>query len=171
MATDTPLEHARSLYQAAAVGLGAGYDTPVGRAWLFPTPELILAMSEDMFDAYGLAPARDRLRTAASTVRAIRSGWRTLPWNGLFTCLTQVPRLGPSIAGATVADLSGDFRRVVSSDFLVRRQVHALDPTTSWPENALSFSLRWQGLTGIRRSDWTLLTLATAVGCPAELVS
>lgn len=71
--------------------------------------------------------------------------------------------LGPSIAGAAVADLSGDFRRVVSSDFLVRRQVHALDPTTSWPENPLYFSLQWQGLTGIRRSEWTVLTLATAV--------
>ncbi|MFK0244477.1 hypothetical protein ACIQUM_07250 [Amycolatopsis azurea] len=159
----TPLECARTLYRDAAVGLGAGYDTPMGREWVFPSPGQILALPEEVFDAYGLRRVRDRLRSAASVVRAMRSGWRHLSWNVLYSCLAQMPRDGPQIAGAAVADLSGDYRFVVSSDFLVRKQVHALDPGASWPENALRFSFRWQAMTGMQRSDWTLLLLAHGI--------
>ncbi|WP_143267991.1 hypothetical protein [Amycolatopsis alba] len=155
-----PLGCARTLYRDAAVGLGAGYDTPVGREWVFPAPAQILALPEDVFDAYGLTRVRDRLRSAASIVRGMRSGWRHLSWNVLYSCLAQMPRDGSLIAGAAVADLSGDYRFVVSSDFLIRKQVHAGDPGSSWPENALRFSFRWQAMTGIQRSDWTLLLLA-----------
>ncbi len=167
----TPLERARTLYRDAAAGLGVGYDTSVGRERLFPAPALILELSDDVFEVYGLAPIRDRLRVAASTVRALRSGWRTLSWDGLYTSITTVPRISAPIAGPAVADLSGDFRFIVSSDFLLRHQVRALDPVTSWPENALAFSLRWQRVTGIQRADWTVLALATAARRSAALLS
>ncbi len=158
-----PAEQARGLYRDAAIGLGECYGTRLGREQLFPEPAQVLDLSDDVFDVYGLALVRDRLRTAASTVRALRSGWQRLSWDVLYTCLAQLPRDGSLIAGAAVADLSGDFRFVVSSDFLVRNRVHRLEPASSWPQDALRFSPRWQAMTGIQRSDWTLLILADPV--------
>ncbi|WP_409496842.1 hypothetical protein [Amycolatopsis sp. cmx-11-12] len=165
-----PLEHARTVYRDASTALGQGHDSPMGREWLFPGPTTVLELSADVFDVHGLGAVRDRLRTAAWITRALEPEWRTAPWDGLRTVLAPVPRIGSLIADAAVADLSGDFRFLAPSDFLVRRCVHALDPATSWPDDAADFGVRWQEMTGVQRSAWNVLVLAketaTVISCP-----
>ncbi|WP_410585832.1 hypothetical protein [Amycolatopsis sp. lyj-108] len=155
-----PLEHARTVYRDASKALGQGHDSAMGREWLFPGPTTVLELSADVFDVHGLGAVRDRLRTAAWITRAVEPGWRTAAWDGLRTVLAPVPRIGSLIADVAVADLSGDFRFLAPSDFLVRRCVHVLDPATFWPDDAAGFGVRWQEMTGVQRSAWTVLVLA-----------
>ncbi|WP_410646376.1 hypothetical protein [Amycolatopsis sp. cmx-4-54] len=156
----TPAERARAVYRDTAAGFGTSYDTPLGRASLFPSPQLALELSADVFEVYGVSHVRDHLRTAAWVARELESRWRTVPSDQLATVLAAVPRLGTLIAGAAVADLSGDFRCLAPGDVLVRRRVRALDPAASWPDDPQAFSTRWQEMTGVERSAWTVLVLA-----------
>ncbi|WP_409493515.1 hypothetical protein [Amycolatopsis sp. cmx-11-12] len=73
------LEHVRVLYRDTAKGLGKGYDAPAGRARLFPSPTMVLQLSADVFEVYGLSHVRDHLRTAAWVARELESRWRTVP--------------------------------------------------------------------------------------------
>ncbi|RSM80513.1 hypothetical protein DL991_10360 [Amycolatopsis sp. WAC 01375] len=155
-----PLEDARTVYRDTSKALGRGYDSPLGREWLFPGPATVLELSADVLEVHGLGVVRDRLRTAAWIIRALEPEWWTVPWDGLRTVLAPVSRIGSLVADAAVADLSGDFRFLSPSDFLVRKCVHALDPATSWPDDAADFGVRWQEMTGIQRSAWTKLVLA-----------
>ncbi|QXV57465.1 hypothetical protein CVV72_10990 [Amycolatopsis sp. TNS106] len=154
-----PLERARTVYRNAAKALGMGHDTPVGRDWVFPGPSMVLELEADVFDVCGLGEIRDRLRTAAWVARVLESRRLTVPWYQLATVLAPVPGIGALIAGAAVADLSGDFRLLPPTDFLVRRRVRALDPS-AWPEGVVDFGARWQAMTGTERSTWTVLVLA-----------
>ncbi|WP_143267189.1 hypothetical protein [Amycolatopsis thailandensis] len=155
-----PCYRARAVYRATAVNFGTGHDTSLGREWVFPGPALVLELPPEVFDVDGLRQVRDRLRTVAWVARELESRWRAVPWDGLATLLAHVPRIRSLIGGAAIADLSGDFRALATSDFLVKQHVHALDPTTPWPRSAEHFGARWQAMTGIERSAWTTLVLA-----------
>jgi len=135
-------------------------EEPRGPTWAFPGPALVLELPPDVFDVNGLREVRDRLRTVAWVARELESRWRTVPWKGLATLLAHVRRIRSLIGDAAIADLSGDFRVLATSDVLVKKHVHTLDPTTAWPHDAQDFSARWQAMTGIERSAWTALVLA-----------
>lgn len=156
----TAPERARELYGKASRGLGHGHDTAFGRDWRFPTPAVVVQLAPDVFDSYGLGEVRDRLRTAAWVVRAIKAGWHSVPWDSLAVILAPVPRLGSAITGAAIADLSGDFRFLPADDVLVISRVRAMDPAGSWPEAAAAFGTRWLAMVGTERSAWTVLALA-----------
>ncbi|UUV32252.1 hypothetical protein NQK81_02025 [Amycolatopsis roodepoortensis] len=155
-----PPERARAVYRDNAAGFGTSYDTPLGRASLFPSPQVILELSADVIEVSGLGHVRGHLRTAAWVARELESRWRTVPCEKFATILGHVPRLGSLIAGAAVADLSSDFRCLEPGDVLVRRRVRALDPAASWPDDPRAFGTRWQQMTGTERSAWTVLVLA-----------
>ncbi|MFI7121933.1 hypothetical protein [Amycolatopsis sp. NPDC049868] len=155
-----PAERARAVYRDTAAGFGTSYATPLGRASLFPSPQVILELSAEVFEVSGLGHVRDRLRTAAWVARELEFRWRTVPCDTFATILGHVPRLGSVIAGAAVADLSGDFRCLEPGDILVRRRVRALDPAASWRDDPRAFGTRWQEMTGVERSAWTVLVLA-----------
>lgn len=107
-------DQARLMYQRFTSAYGEIAE--VGR--VFPAPELVLALDDEVFTELGMAFKRDPLRAAAQAVLDHGEEWEQLPPADLVTELQAVPRIGPWTAGAATADLTGDF---------------SLYPTATWP--------------------------------------
>lgn len=154
---------ARKLYRAFCRAHGEVVATPLGPAWLFPTPSTLLDLPDAEFAQLGLAFKRRALRAAADAVLEFGAKWTELTPSDLLAEVQTVPRIGPWTAGATVADLTNDYALYPYADLAVRTWAKRLAPGRSWPETEPEFARMWARLAGDQLSEWTLLTLAWGV--------
>lgn len=154
---------ARKLYRAFCVAYGQQIETAAGPAWLFPTSERVLGLSDDEFAALGLKFHRRALRAAAEAFLKFGADWTRLPSTRLMSAVQSVPRIGPWTAGATVADVTNDYSLYPFADLAVRTWARHLAPSITWPETEREFARAWQAMAGAQLSEWTLLTLAWGV--------
>jgi DNA-3-methyladenine glycosylase II len=154
---------ARKLYRAFCQAYGEAITTPHGPTWLFPTPEVVLALPDSNFTALGMAFKRRPLKAAAEAVLEVGAKWDELDPAVLRDEVQGVPRIGPWTAGATVADLTNDYALYPYADLAVRTWANRLSTGRTWPETEPDFARRWSRLAGKDLSAWTLLTLAWGV--------
>lgn len=155
--------HARKLYRAFCQGHGDAVTTPCGPTWLFPTPEVVLALPDAEFARLGMAFKRGPLRAAAEACLEFGAKWAELDPADVITEVQAVPRIGPWTAGASVADLTNNYALYPFADLAVRTWAKHLAPERSWPETEPEFARVWARLAGDQLSAWTLLTLAWGV--------
>jgi DNA-3-methyladenine glycosylase II len=154
---------ARLLYREFSRACGEHVETSAGPAWLFPSPENVLSISDSEFSRLGMAFKARPLRAAAEAYLLHQHSWSKLGAADLVTAVQRVPRIGPWTAGAAVADATNDFSLYPYADLAVRTWAKRLDPARAWPDNESEFAAAWRGLAGEQLSDLTLLTLAWGV--------
>ncbi|MBP2186724.1 hypothetical protein [Amycolatopsis magusensis] len=154
---------ARLLYRRFCQAHGERYETTAGPAWLFPDPDVVLALSDDEFAALGMKFFRRGLRAAAEASLKFADEWTGMPGTRLVAEVQSVSRIGPWTAGATVADVTNDFSFYPFADLAVRTWAGTLAPAVSWPETEREFGRTWQAMAGTQLSERTLLTLAWRV--------
>ncbi|MFC4009618.1 hypothetical protein ACFOY2_20495 [Nonomuraea purpurea] len=147
---------ARTLYRALLDARGQ----PVDQAYLPPTAEQILAMTDQEFADLGMAFKHRPLQAAADAYLRHRDEWAAMPADALVKALQSVPRIGPWTAGAAVADHTGDFSLYPYDDLAVRTWARRADPASAWPHDELAFAARWRELAGPHLSTLTALTLS-----------
>lgn len=69
---------ARKLYRAFCQAHGESATTPLGDAWLFPTPETVLTLPDAEYARLGLAFKRRPLRAAAEALVEFGTKWTEL---------------------------------------------------------------------------------------------
>ncbi|UVS80609.1 DNA-3-methyladenine glycosylase [Actinokineospora sp. UTMC 2448] len=154
---------ARLLYREFCRAHGDSVETPAGPAWLFPSPDTVLALPDAEFTRLGMSFKRAPLRAAADAYLARHRDWAALTASDLVAAVQDVPRIGPWTAGAAVADATNDFSLYPFADLAVRTWARRLAPAYQWPQSEPEFAAVWRGLAGEQLSDWTLLTLAWGV--------
>jgi hypothetical protein len=112
---------ARKLYRAFCEIHGERVDTAAGPVFLFPTPETVLALSDDEFAGLGMKFFRVALRNAADAFAKAGDEWATLSPAELVRAVQAPRRIGPWTAGATVRTWAGH-----------------LAPSVSWPPSPTS---------------------------------
>ncbi|UOZ03381.1 hypothetical protein [Amycolatopsis sp. WQ 127309] len=155
--------NARENYRRFCETHGERYDTAAGPAWLFPTPETVLALSDDEFAALRMTFFRDGLRSAAEASLKAADDWAGMTGEQLVAAVQGVRRIGPWTAGATVADVTNDYSLYPFADLAVRTWAGKLAPSVDWPKPEPDFGWLWQAMAGAQLSEWTLLTLAWGV--------
>ncbi|PXX53965.1 DNA-3-methyladenine glycosylase II [Nocardia tenerifensis] len=165
--------HARDRY----IRFCTAYGQPASRdgltAWLFPSPERILALSDNDFRRVGAAFPMPALRAAARAYLDHGEKWNETDAVDLVPLLQRVPRIGPWTAKAALADHTGDFALYPYTDLAVQTWARALNPDRKWPESPSAFKTAWEQIAGDHLSTWTLLTLAWGIshGKPARSTS
>lgn len=154
---------ARENYRRFCEAYGERYDTAAGPAWLFPTPETVLALSDDEFDVLRMKFFRGALRSAAEASLKAADDWAGMTGEQLAAAVQSVRRIGPWTAGATVADVTNDYSLYPFADLAVRTWAGKLAPSVDWPKPEPEFGRVWQAMAGAQLSEWTLLTLAWGV--------
>ncbi|MFB9929214.1 hypothetical protein ACFORO_22910 [Amycolatopsis halotolerans] len=155
--------HARENYRRFCETYGERYDTAAGPAWLFPSPEKVLALSDAEFDVLRMKFFRRGLRAAAEASLKAADDWAGLTGEQLVAAVQSVRRIGPWTAGATAADVTNDYSLYPFADLAVRTWAGKLAPSVSWPKPEPEFGRLWQAMAGAQLSEWTLLTLAWGV--------
>jgi DNA-3-methyladenine glycosylase II len=156
-------EQARKLYRRFCETYGERHDTVAGPAWLFPTTETVLTLSDGEFADLGMKFFRVALRNSAEAFVKTGDYWATLPPAELVRAVQEPRRIGPWTAGATVADVTNDYSLYPFADLAVRTWAGKLTPSMSWPETEREFGRTWRAMAGTQLSEWTLLTLAWGV--------
>ena len=154
---------ARKLYRAFCREHGEAVPTPFDTAHLFPSPDTMLALSDEEFTRLGMGFKRQPLRAAAEAYLDFGAKWTEMDPRQLLAEIQTVPRIGPWTAGATVADVTNDYALYPFADLAVRTWAKRLAPGRNWPETEPAFARVWQGLAKEQLSEWTLLTLAWGV--------
>jgi DNA-3-methyladenine glycosylase II len=154
---------ARKLYREFCQEHGEAVPTPLDAAYLFPSPDTVLALPDQEFTRLGMAFKCQPLRAAANAYLEFGPKWTKLGPHELLTEIQAVPRIGPWTAGATVADVTNDYAIYPFADLAVRTWAKRLAPERNWPETEPEFAGVWQGLAKEQLSEWTLLTLAWGV--------
>jgi DNA-3-methyladenine glycosylase II len=154
---------AKENYRRFCETYGEWYDTAAGPAWLFPSPETVLALSDEDFDALRMKFFRDGLRSAAEASLKAAEDWAGMTGEQLAAALQGVRRIGPWTAGATVADVTNDYSLYPFADLAVRTWAGKLAPSVDWPKPEPEFGRLWHAIAGAQLSEWTLLTLAWGV--------
>jgi DNA-3-methyladenine glycosylase II len=151
----------KKLYRAFCEAHGERVELPMGGAHaLFPTPEIVLGLSDEQFGSIGMAFKRRPLRAAAEAYLEHGAKWRDLAPDVLTTELQTVPRIGPWTAHAAVADWSNDWSLYPYADLAVRTWAKRAAPSYDWPDDEPTFGRTWRALAGEHLSSLTLLTLA-----------
>jgi DNA-3-methyladenine glycosylase II len=151
----------KKLYRVFCAAYGERVELPGGETYaLFPSPEIVLRLSDEQFNSVGMAFKRRTLKAAADAY--LRSGqtWQGLPAERLIDAVQLVPRIGPWTARAAVADWSNDWSLYPYSDLAVRTWAGRAAPTYDWPADETAFGRVWRALAGEHLSSLTLLTLA-----------
>lgn len=154
---------ARKLCRSFCSTYGEQVETPSGPAWLFPTPETVLALSDNEIADLGLKFFRHKLRACAEACQKFGHDWAELHPVELVDALQTIRGIGPWSAGATVADATNTYSLYPFADLAVRTWAKALMPSIRWPEEENVFGPAWQALAGEQLSELTLLTLAWGV--------
>lgn len=154
---------ARKLYRRFCHEHGDKVSTPVGRTWLFPSPQTVLALPDEEYTRLGMAFKRRPLQAAAQAYLDHGHRWSELDPGTLIEAVQAVPRIGPWTAGAAVADATNDYSLYPFADLAVRTWAKRLTPGRTWPDTEPEFAVAWQRLAGEQLSAWTLLTLAWGV--------
>lgn len=151
--------HAQQLYRTFC----AAYGTPVTcggyQAWLFPSPDTVLGLSDGQFAAAGLTFKRTALRAAAAAVTEHEKTWADLAAGDLYAAVQQLPRIGPWTAGAAIADWANDFSAYPYTDLAVRTWAGRA-ASRPWPADEQAFGRAWHQVAGPHLPELTLLVLA-----------
>lgn len=151
----------KKLYREFCAAYGERVELPNGGVYaLFPTPEIVLGLSDEQFRCVGMAFKRRPLVAAAGAYVERGAQWAQLPPHALIDALQSVPRIGPWTARAAVADWSNDWSLYPYSDLAVRTWAMRAAPSFDWPSDEPSFGRVWRALAGDDLSSLTLLTLA-----------
>jgi DNA-3-methyladenine glycosylase II len=151
----------RKLYRAFCKAYGERGELPNGGMYaLFPTPEIVLGLSNDQFSSTGMAFKRRPLQAAAEAYLEQGRKWRELTPHALTHELQSVSRVGPWTAHAAVADWSNDWSLYPYADLAVRTWATRAAPSHDWPNDEPAFGRVWRALAGEHLSSLTLLTLA-----------
>jgi DNA-3-methyladenine glycosylase II len=151
---------ARLMYDRFCSTHGEPVATPYGERYLFPTAAKVCDMPDEAFSRLGMKFKAAPLRTAAQGVLRCGATWQYLDPGKLIETLRSLPRIGPWTAGATVADVSGDFSHYPYDDLAVRTWARRAAPSVAWPDDATAFGALWRRRAGEHLSTLTLLTLA-----------
>ncbi|WP_336159915.1 hypothetical protein [Amycolatopsis sp. VC5-11] len=154
---------ARENYRRFCEACGDRYDTAAGPAWLFPSPETVLALTDAEFDVLRMKFFRTGLRSAAEASLKSAHDWAGMTGEQLIAALQSVHRIGPWTARAAGADVTNDYSLYPFADLAVRTWAGKLAPSVDWPKPELEFGRLWQTLADTQLSEWTLLTLAWGV--------
>ncbi len=151
----------KKLYRAFSEAYGERVEPPNGGTYaLFPTPEIVLGLSEEQFRCVGMAFKRGPLTAAARAYLELGEKWREIAPDALIAELQTVPRIGPWTAHAAVADWSNDWSRYPYADLAVRTWAQRAAPSHDWPNDELRFGQAWRAAAGEHLCSLTLLTLA-----------
>lgn len=151
----------KKLYRAFCESYGERVELPnSGTYALFPSPEIVLGLSNEQFSSIGMAFKRRPLCAAAEAYLEQGAKWRELSHAALIDELQTVPRVGPWTAHAAVADWSNDWALYPYADLAVRTWVTRAAPSHDWPSDEPTFGRVWRALAGEHLSSLTLLTLA-----------
>lgn len=151
----------KKLYRAFCEAYGEGIELPHGgRYALFPTPQMVVGLTDEQFASIGMAFKRNALRNAATAYLEQGEKWCELPSLALINQLQKVPRIGPWTAHAAVADWSNDWALYPYADLAVRTWAMRAAPSYAWPTDESGFGHIWRALAGEHLSSLTLLTLA-----------
>ncbi|MFJ7911374.1 hypothetical protein [Kitasatospora sp. NPDC096204] len=132
-----------------------------------PTPETVLALTDEQFAAVGTTFHRTALRAAANAYLEHRARWERLDAPALATALVGVPRIGPWTAAAAAADFTGDFSVYPHADLAVRTWAARIAPDHPWPaadkpkKTEALFGAHWHHLAGDEPRHLHTLTLST----------
>jgi DNA-3-methyladenine glycosylase II len=151
----------KKLYRAFCEAYGEHVSLPTGGSYaLFPSPDIVLGLSDDQFSSIGMAFKRRPLKAAAEAYLEQGETWRELSPQALIDALQVVPRIGPWTAHAAVADWSNDWALYPYADLAVRTWVKRATPSYDWPVDEPAFGRAWRSIAGDQLSSLTLLTLA-----------
>ena len=151
----------KKLYRAFCEAYGERVELPYGGMYaLFPTPEIVLSLSDEQFASTGMAFKRSALRNAATAYLEQGVKWRELSPGDLTDELQSVSRIGPWTAHAAVADWSNVWSLYPYADLAVRAWATRAAPSHDWPSDEPTFGRVWRALAGEHLSSLTLLTLA-----------
>jgi DNA-3-methyladenine glycosylase II len=151
----------KKLYRDFCRAHGTQVRLPDGGIYsLFPTPEIVLQLTDEQFASLGLAFKRRTLRLAAEAYSSHGAQWREMSPSALLDALQAIPRVGPWTARATAADWSNDWALYPYTDLAVRTWAKRAAPSRYWPVGEPTFGRMWRALAGEGLSSLTLLTLA-----------
>ncbi|MEU7021563.1 hypothetical protein ABZ990_13000 [Streptomyces sp. NPDC046203] len=139
---------------------GRRFDTSAGELALAPTPEGVLALSDDEFAIVGAKFNRTALRAAAKAYLDRGEQWASLAPETLVKELVEVPRIGPWTAAAATADYTGDFSVYPHGDLAVRTWARKAAPDLDLPCTDGEFEELWRRWAP-SRSQLHALTLFT----------
>lgn len=124
----------KKLYRAFCEAYGEQVNLPPGGSYaLFPSPEIVLGLSDDQFSSIGMAFKRRPLRAAAEAYLEQGVKWQELSPQALIVDELQVvPRIGPWTAHAAIADWSNDWVLYPYADLPVRTWAKRAAPSCDW---------------------------------------
>jgi len=153
--------HGAGLYRQFCQAYGERLELPTGETyWLFPTPEVVLDLDPEHFDAARLGTKRGVLRDAATAYRRHTPHWQTMPPLRLVEELRRIPRVGQWTAHAAVSDWSNDWALYPGGDQSLRSWARRAAPDYAWPTEERTFANFWRMLTRTHLGVVTALTLA-----------
>lgn len=153
-------DQARLMYQRFTTAHGE--TTEVGQ--VFPSPEVVLALTDAVYAGLGMAFKRDPLRAAAQALLDHGEKWKQLDPLDIVDELQSVPRIGPWTAGAAVADYTGDFSHYPYGDMAVRKYARQTFPELELPDQEAAFAARWSSFTASSSELSVLTALTLALG-------
>ncbi|HEV8111558.1 MAG TPA: hypothetical protein VGR31_02200 [Planctomycetota bacterium] len=148
------------LYRAFCAAYGGRVDLGDEEVALFPSPEIVLGLTDRQFTSVGMAFKRRPLRAVAEAYLKYSSQWQHLSPAALVRELQRVSHVGAWTAGAAVADWSNDFALYPYADLAVRTWAGRAAPSYPWPVDEVGFGQLWRRIAGDHLSSLTLLTLA-----------
>ncbi|MGW8767659.1 hypothetical protein ACWGN5_34820 [Streptomyces sp. NPDC055815] len=153
---------ARQRHRSFYAAYGRGFVTSAGEFAIAPTPEVVLALSDDGFAAVGGTFSRAALRAAAEAYLEHGEQWAALVPESLAKELGEVPRISPWTAATAAADFTGDFSIYPVADLAVRTWACAAAPGLTLPSSDREFEALWRrwAPTRAQRHALTLFTLA-----------
>ncbi|WP_053649735.1 MULTISPECIES: hypothetical protein [unclassified Streptomyces] len=135
---------ARRKHTAFCSAYGQHFTTPAGELALTPSPERVLALSVEGFEAVGTKFNAWALRSAAEAYLDRGEKWAGLHGERLIAELASVPGIGPWTAAATAADATGDFSVYPHSDLAVRTWAGRAAPGLALPSAESEFAALWR---------------------------
>ncbi|MEU9355016.1 hypothetical protein AB0D65_29475 [Streptomyces griseoloalbus] len=155
-------EQARKLYRAWCSTYGTTISGPFGDLAVAPTPEQVLALTDNEFADVGVKFHRSALQAAATAYQQHHAEWQSLDAAGLVPVLCSIPRIGPWTAAAAAADYTGDFSIYPHDDLAVRTWAAQIAPAHPWPSKTdKGFRAMWTGWAGNDSTALHTLTLST----------
>jgi len=154
----------RDQARAAFARLCAGFGTPflVGGhvRHSIPSPDQILAQSDEDLRAVGIGFKARTLRTLAEWCLDAREH---LAAQQLYDVLLGVRGVGPWTASVAVCDRFSDFSFYPVDDLAVRAHARALWPDPRWPESPKQFAREWRAATAPYTAELTAFVMAEAI--------
>ncbi|MFF7415592.1 DNA glycosylase family protein [Streptomyces lydicus] len=139
-----PRERARKAHRAYYAAYGRTLDTFAGPLSLVPSPERVLAVSDEGFAAVGAATTREVLRSAAEAYLAHVEQWQQLAPEALVQCLVDVRGIDAATAARAAADFTSDHSIYPHGDLALRTWVSRAAPALTLPSTDREFEALWR---------------------------